>query len=222
MSGSPVTRVRALSIHADYGCRSAGACCSSAWEIAVEPEAEERIERGLASGRLRVLRRAAPATPSSWRRPVAGGPHPALLHDADGACVFFDAGSRFCAVQRDAGEEALPSACRQFPRVTTLTPLGVSVSLSHYCPTVAETLFRPSPFRPSPFGPSPSRPSSRGAPSESGDEGSAGAGTETADSSGPGLPRSLGMTGDYQRRGAFFTQRTVSRAIRSSSLVGMT
>jgi Fe-S-cluster containining protein len=158
VSGWPVSRVRALSIHADYRCRSAGACCSSGWDIAVDPEAEERIERGLASGRLRVLRRAAPATPSSWRRPVAGGPHPALLHDAGGACVFFDPGSRLCAVQRDDGEEALPSACRQFPRVTTLTPLGVSIALSHYCPTAASTLFRPS---------------SRGAPSESGDEGSA-------------------------------------------------
>lgn len=168
MSGSPVTRVRALSIHADYGCRSAGACCSSGWEIAVEPEAEGRIERGLASGRLRVLRRAAPVTASAWRRPVAGGPHAALLHDGAGACVFFDPGSRLCAVHRDAGEEALPSACRQFPRVTTLTPLGVSVSLSHYCPTAAAMLFRPSPS-----GPSPSRLSSRGTPVASGPEGSA-------------------------------------------------
>jgi Fe-S-cluster containining protein len=142
VSGSPVTRVRALSIHADYGCRSAGACCSSGWEIAVEPEAEACIERGLASGRLRVLRRATPVTASAWRRPAAGGPHAALLHDAAGACVFFDPGSRLCAVQRDAGEEALPSACRQFPRVTTLTPLGVSVTLSHYCPTAAGMLFR--------------------------------------------------------------------------------
>ena len=65
MSGSPGTRVRALSIHADYGCRSAGACCSSGWEIAVEPEAEGRIERGLESGWLRVLRRAAPVTTSA-------------------------------------------------------------------------------------------------------------------------------------------------------------
>jgi hypothetical protein len=80
---------------------------------------------------------------------VADGPHPALLHDADGACVFFDPGSRLCAVHRDAGEAAMPSACRQFPRVTTLTPLGVSVSLSHYCPTAAGMLFRPSTSRPS-------------------------------------------------------------------------
>ena len=108
VSGSPVARVRALSIHADYGCRSAGACCSSGWEIPVEPEAEGRIARGLESGRLRVLRRAAPVTASAWRRPVAGGPHAALLHDADGACVFLDPGSRLCAVHRDARRGGAP------------------------------------------------------------------------------------------------------------------
>jgi hypothetical protein len=46
-----------------------------------------------------------------------------------------------CTVHRDLGEEALPSACRQFPRVVTLTPIGVSITLSHWCPTAAATLF---------------------------------------------------------------------------------
>jgi hypothetical protein len=45
-------------------------------------------------------------------------------------------------VHRRLGPEALPSACRQFPRVVTLTPLGASVTLSHYCPTAAGLLFR--------------------------------------------------------------------------------
>lgn len=38
------------------------------------------------------------------------------------------------------GRQALPSACRQFPRVVTLTPRGVSVTLSHYCPTAVDLL----------------------------------------------------------------------------------
>jgi hypothetical protein len=46
-------------------------------------------------------------------------------------------------VHRDLGVDALPSACRHFPRVATLTPLGVSVTLSHYCPAAAALLFRP-------------------------------------------------------------------------------
>jgi hypothetical protein len=44
-------------------------------------------------------------------------------------------------VHRQLGLEALPSACRDFPRVVTLTPLGVSITLSHFCPTAAAMLF---------------------------------------------------------------------------------
>jgi hypothetical protein len=62
---------------------------------------------------------------------------------SEGACVFHEPGDpRPCAVHRQLGPEALPSACRQFPRVATLSPLGVSVTLSHYCPTAAGLLFR--------------------------------------------------------------------------------
>lgn len=38
------------------------------------------------------------------------------------------------------GHAALPLACRQFPRVTVQSPLGTSVTLSHYCPTAARLL----------------------------------------------------------------------------------
>jgi hypothetical protein len=54
--------------------------------------------------------------------------------------VFLDADRR-CSVHRQLGLEALPSACRDFPRVVTLTPLGVSITLSHYCPTASAMLF---------------------------------------------------------------------------------
>ena len=81
-------------------------------------------------------------------RPLSGLPHGArvvLARDAAGRCVFLEAEGdpRRCSVHRRLGEGALPSACRQFPRVTTLTPLGVSVTLSHYCPTAASLLFAP-------------------------------------------------------------------------------
>ncbi|HEY8231909.1 MAG TPA: hypothetical protein VIJ10_04530 [Vicinamibacteria bacterium] len=130
-------RVRALSIHADYRCRMSGACCRSGWDIAVEPAAEERIRRGVADGRLR---------PADWGRAAAGLPHGArvlLRVLPSGDCAFLAPGEpRLCAVHKALGEDALPSACRQFPRVVTLTPLGVSLTLSHYCPTAAEMLFR--------------------------------------------------------------------------------
>jgi len=66
-----------------------------------------------------------------------------LRTNGAGECVFLDprrARSGSCTVHRDLGETALPSACRHFPRVVTLTPLGVSVTLSHYCPTAAGLL----------------------------------------------------------------------------------
>ena len=47
-----VRRVRALSIHAGYECRNTGVCCSSGWDIPVEPEMH--LRNALASGRLRI------------------------------------------------------------------------------------------------------------------------------------------------------------------------
>ena len=151
---TPARRVRALSIHADYGCRHSGACCTSGWAIPVEPEAEGRLRSALRSGTLRVPEhgdrvppKAAPSEPSGCLRSVASLPHGAkvvLRTDQAGRCVFFDpslAPSGSCTVHRQIGEDALPSPCRHFPRVVTLSPLGVSVTLSHYCPTAAGMLF---------------------------------------------------------------------------------
>jgi hypothetical protein len=136
-------RVRALSFHASYRCANAGACCVSGWDIPVEPPAEEGIRRAVAEGRL---------LPADALRPAAGLPHGArvvLARDAaSGRCVFHDPGPPgCCAVHARLGEEALATACRQFPRVATLTPLGVSVTLSHYCPTAAALLFGDAPAR---------------------------------------------------------------------------
>jgi len=130
--------VRALSIHADYGCRKSGACCRSGWDIPVESDFEARLDAAVASGTLGVR--------GPWSRAVPGLPHRArvvLRVTGAGDCVFYEQGElRLCAVHRQLGAEALPSACRQFPRVALLTPLGVSVTLSHYCPTAAGLLFR--------------------------------------------------------------------------------
>ena len=135
MSPAPV---RALSFHADYGCRMTGACCRSGWDVPVEPDVETRLDAAVAAGTLGVR--------APWSRPLRGLPHQArvvLRMSAVGECVFHEKGEpRLCAVHRQLGPDALPSACRQFPRVATLTPLGVSVTLSHYCPTAAGLLFR--------------------------------------------------------------------------------
>jgi Fe-S-cluster containining protein len=133
--------IRVLSIHADYACRNTGVCCSSGWDVPVEPAVEDRLRQALARGALRAPR--STATPF---RAAAGLPHGArvvLGGDAGGCCVFLEAGPRpLCAVHRHLGLDSLPSACRDFPRIVTLSPLGVSITLSHYCPTAAGLLFR--------------------------------------------------------------------------------
>src|SRR5262249_61024764 len=102
------------------------------------PGTEGRRSGAVAGGRL-------PAQPVG-AGPLAGLPprsRVVLRVSPAGECVFHE--PRACAVHARLGEQALPSACRHFPRVVTLTPLGVSVTLSHYCPTAAGLLFRDEP-----------------------------------------------------------------------------
>jgi len=63
---------------------------------------------------------------------------------ADRTCMFFEpASAGACAVHREMGEHALPSACRHFPREFLVDGRGTLVSLSHYCPTAAQMLSSP-------------------------------------------------------------------------------
>jgi hypothetical protein len=64
-----------------------------------------------------------------------------LVARTRGRCVFFDAHhDRLCRIHADLDHDALPLACRQFPRVSLIDPRGVSLTLSHYCPTAAGLL----------------------------------------------------------------------------------
>jgi Fe-S-cluster containining protein len=121
-----------LSIHADYACRHSGACCTAGWPIPIEDAPLSRLrERGLLA-MTRPL-----ADPRGGNRSA-----PELILDvtAEGACVFYDEHGRRCAIHRDAGPELLPSACRNFPRVTLRDARGIFITLSHYCPTAARML----------------------------------------------------------------------------------
>jgi hypothetical protein len=64
-----------------------------------------------------------------------------VARDTRGECVFYDrpAGG-LCIIHRDIGENALPSACRHFPRKVLHDARGSLISLSHYCPTAAAML----------------------------------------------------------------------------------
>jgi len=70
-----------------------------------------------------------------------------VSRDKNGNCVFFehDAG-RLCLIHREAGQDALPSACRHFPRTFLRDGRGTFVSLSHFCPTAADLLTRDEPL----------------------------------------------------------------------------
>jgi Fe-S-cluster containining protein len=129
--------IRVLSLHADYACRRSGQCCTAGWPIAAEPRVERAVAGAMREGRLR-LPMAAPFVRAE------GTDAPAILAlDVRGRCVFFEEGTpHACAIHRQLGQEMLPLACRQFPRVSLLTPRGVSLTLSHYCPTAASLLFR--------------------------------------------------------------------------------
>jgi hypothetical protein len=124
-----------LSVHASYGCRERGACCTAGWPIPVELPILRNAEAAIGRGVLRT--EGAPFT-----RPIDAPPDtPALLGVHDNECVFHRRrGSARCDLQRALGHAALPLACRQFPRVSLQDPRGTAVSLSHYCPTAAELL----------------------------------------------------------------------------------
>lgn len=131
--------VRALSFHSSYRCQNTGVCCSSGWEIAVEEEVQVRLTSLLARSPGRL-----PNGPNGFRPmpdPPSGCRSSLKVLESTGACWFRDEPERSCAIHRVHGESALPSACRQFPRVCVLEPDCVSVSLTHYCPTAAGLLF---------------------------------------------------------------------------------
>jgi Fe-S-cluster containining protein len=136
-------RVRVLALHADYRCRSSGVCCTSSWDIPVDPKVEDGLRAALREGRLRPA--GAPAEACFQR--LAALPHGSrvvLGTDGHGRCVFLEEGlGNLCAIHRQLGASALPSACRDFPRMAVLSPGRASISLSHYCPTAAAMLFRP-------------------------------------------------------------------------------
>lgn len=115
-------RVFSLSIHADYACRHSGACCRAGWPIPIDRPLQERLDAARANGRLVMP----------------------LRDVTSDACVYYDPGRKAgrCAIHRQLGEDHTPPSCRHFPRIALLDRRGVSVTLSHYCPTAAAMLFR--------------------------------------------------------------------------------
>jgi Fe-S-cluster containining protein len=123
-----------LDIHARYQCRHTGACCKS-WSVPAEPHVVALV-------RERNLRRAGVAGDlfiSAFGRDVEK--NWTVARDERGECVFFDRkAGRLCVIHREVGPDALPSACRHFPRKLLIDQRGTLISLSHFCPTAAAAL----------------------------------------------------------------------------------
>jgi hypothetical protein len=132
----------ALSIHADYRCRHAGACCSAGWDVPVEVPLYRRLEEALGAGRLRPAAEAFDGAPFITDDDLPDDAAAIVAQTRTGDCVFYHRSSGLCVVHRDLGEPQLPSACRHFPRVALTDVRGTFISLSHYCPTAASMLFR--------------------------------------------------------------------------------
>jgi Fe-S-cluster containining protein len=123
-----------LDIHSGYRCRHSGACCES-WTVPAEREVVELVRtRGVT-----LDRGSGPFFLSSTNSDETETWTVARTNAGD--CVFFERNAgRLCAIHRELGEAALPSACRHFPRRVLHDARGTLISLSHFCPTAASTL----------------------------------------------------------------------------------
>jgi Fe-S-cluster containining protein len=138
-----MSRVFALSFHADYRCQHSGVCCSSDWDVPVELPIYRTLTEALANGRIapeNVADRDLP--PLIVEDDLPDDAAAMLARTPRGECVFYHRDSRLCAIHRDAGETHLPATCRHFPRLAVRDGRGTTISLTHYCPTAARSLFR--------------------------------------------------------------------------------
>jgi hypothetical protein len=106
----------------------------------VEAALVDPLARAVATGILPSTGPTGPSGPTAWHDRSDSG---VLLGRTQGRCVFYTgAPTGGCAVHAALGSASLPDACRQFPRQSVRDPRGVSVTLSHYCPTAASMLAR--------------------------------------------------------------------------------
>jgi Fe-S-cluster containining protein len=137
-----VMAVYALSIHADYRCRHSGACCTADWDVPVELPLYRRLDEALSAGRVTPVALDEHNGPLIVEDQLPNHAAAMVARTATGDCVFYHRGSGLCVIHRDLGEPMLPATCRHFPRLAVRDARGTFISLTHYCPTAAASLFR--------------------------------------------------------------------------------
>jgi len=138
-----VMAVYSLSIHADYRCRHSGACCTADWDVPVELPLYKTLGEALSAGRVTPAGRPDENTAVLIVEDQLPAEAAAMIaRTATGDCVFYHRNSGLCVIHRDLGEPMLPATCRHFPRLAVRDARGTFISLTHYCPTAAGSLFR--------------------------------------------------------------------------------
>jgi Fe-S-cluster containining protein len=137
-----VMAVYSLSIHADYRCRHSGACCTADWDVPVELPLYRTLNEALSAGRLAPQRLDESSAVLIVEDPLPDDAAAMIARTATGDCVFYHRTSGLCVIHRDLGEPMLPATCRHFPRLAVRDTRGTFISLTHYCPTAAASLFR--------------------------------------------------------------------------------
>ncbi|MFO0674372.1 MAG: hypothetical protein U0235_32975 [Polyangiaceae bacterium] len=103
---------------ARYACVGDGLCCSDIHALGPVTRAEAARVRGFDSKAIENHPRLA---------------LPVLAVHRDHTCTFWSAQGG-CAIHRDHGEAAKPTACRQFPYGLVRTEAGLRVTTAHRCP----------------------------------------------------------------------------------------
>jgi len=138
-----VMAVYSLSIHADYRCRHSGACCTADWDVPVELPLYKTLGEALTAGRVAATPRPDETGPVLITEDdLPEGAAAMVARTATGDCVFYHRTSGLCVIHRDLGEVMLPATCRHFPRLAVRDARGTFISLTHFCPTAAASLFR--------------------------------------------------------------------------------
>ena len=137
-----VVAVYSLSIHADYRCRHSGACCTADWDVPVELPLYRTLDDALSTGRVAPAALDEHGTALIVEDQLPDAAAAMVARTTTGDCVFYHRNSGLCVIHRDLGEPMLPATCRHFPRLAVRDARGTFISLTHYCPTAAASLFR--------------------------------------------------------------------------------
>lgn len=120
-------QVRTLRGLAAYACGHTGSCCRAGWPIPIDDHVLVTLHQADAAGALPA------ATQGRW---LIDG---VLGHTANHECVFHTpaVARAACSLEWTMGSGALPTSCRQFPRVLLSDARGWHQSLSVWCGTAA-------------------------------------------------------------------------------------